>query len=219
MKIAIIGVFCLLLSLGLHAQIGLGLAYSTFDQAVFGSHFDLKKSEKTSSVLVSLDYWFRLKQKRLEFLPTIYAVSYGGDFETKTLGFQFATTVYPFDFAGDCNCPTFSKENDLIKKGFFIRVIPGIGHWTADASSIRGYEGSDNLDVWLPEIAFAAGLDIGISNLLTISPEIGLRHIFNGTWGGMVNFDFDGFDLFEPGIRFGFRFDEKNYGFKSRRRR
>lgn len=201
------------------SQVGISAHYSSFDESTFSERFEQGQIDQLSAVSVSLDYWFRLKQKRLEFLPTFYFTSYGGDYNVKNYGFQFRATVYPFDFAGDCNCPTFSKENDLIKKGFFIRLAPGIGNWTASAKHINGFEESEDLSDLIPEVSLGVGLDIGITNLLTISPEVRYRQIFSGTWNGQANFTFDGFGVFEPGVRIGLRFDKKNYGFKRPKRR
>ena len=219
MKIASALLFYFILVTGLSAQVGLNVAYGTFDQAVIGTHVGESDAPQKSGVVLSLDYWFRLKQKRLEFLPTIYYANYGGSYEVTNYGFQFRTTIYPFDLAGDCNCPTFSKENELLKKGFFIRLAPGIGNWSASVASIPVFEDRPDYDSWVPEIGGAVGLDIGVSNLITISPEIRLRRIFGSTWDEVPEINLDGFTLIEPAVRIGMRFDEKNYGFKTRRRR
>ena len=169
--------------------------------------------EDESGFSIGLDYWFRLKRKRLEFLPTIFYSSYQGENNIANFGLRANTSIYPFDFSGDCNCPTFSKENDLLKKGFFIRLSPGLSYWQT-----KPFESEvEKTDAWLAEIMAGMGLDIGISNLLTISPEIRIRHIFESSWNGVVEYNTDNFQLLEPNIRIGFRLDKKNYGFKRRR--
>ncbi len=130
---------------------------------------------------LGVNYWFRLQNHRLEFYPE---VSYG-QFNTEgttrdnqvplkldRIGISVPMSVYLLDFNSDCECPTFSKQNDLIKKGFFIQVVPAFYqvrsafvdpgnttyHWTSQ-----------------PSIGFGAGLDIGISDLITVSP---MAHYF-----------------------------------------
>lgn len=209
----------LLLTFGHHitAQVGVNVGFSTFNQSQFNDHFDQSFDQNQNGMTISLDYWFRLKQKRLEFLPTLFYSVYK-DYEMSSYGFQFRSTIYPFDFQGDCNCPTFSKENELLKKGFFIRLAPGIGNWSASSNQLEGFENVSNLSAWLPEIGGAVGLDIGITNLLTVSPEVKLRYVFGGNWEGAM-FNIQSLRILEPSIRIGLRFDEKNYGFKQRRRR
>ena len=98
------------------AQVGISLGYSSLDKSSIADKFEvivISDSEHTSGLALAFDYWFRLKQKRLEFLPTLYYTNHYSAYKIKNIGFQFRTTIYPFDFAGDCNCPTFSKENEL----------------------------------------------------------------------------------------------------------
>jgi len=121
---------------------------------------------------VGIDYWFRLPQKRVEFFPEISYEKYSQDFglatdEIKSLSLYFNTNIYLLDFEGDCNCPTFSKGGDLFEKGFFIQVSPGISYFTStfglDSEEIE----DSNLSFGL---GLGAGLDVGISDFLTITP-------------------------------------------------
>jgi hypothetical protein len=205
-----------------HAQIGISVGYASFDKTDIANQFDLMviddPGSQTSGLLMSADYWFRLKQKRLEFLPTLFYTNHFTQYKIKNYGFQFRTTIYPFDFAGDCNCPTFSKENELLKKGFFIRLSPGISHWNTKVGSDSSANIGD-LDTWVAELSLATGLDFGITNLLTISPEIRFRRTLSSQWNSELDATFDGLSIFEAAIRIGLRFDKKNYGFKRPRRR
>ena len=210
--------FCLS---NVRGQVGVHTFYSSYD-AIGLSRAPLVQTDHTETGIgFGLDYWFRLKQKRIEFLPTIYYINYGGDHKIQNYGFQFRATIYPFDLAGDCNCPTFSKENELLKKGFFLRLSPGIGIIKADADPNISHEELGEIDNVVPEISFGAGLDIGISNLITITPELRYRYIFPSEHYGPANNRVRMGDvrMFEPALRVGFRFDEKNYGFKRPRRR
>ncbi len=202
-----------------YSQIGLNVHLSSFDENLFSAHLGNANPQQNTAPVLGIDYWFRLKQKRIEFQPTIQYADYGGIYEVRQVGLLLHASIYPFDLDGDCNCPTFSKENELIKKGFYVRLTPGFGHWAASAQKVRGFETADDLSVILPEIGLGIGLDIGISNLFTLTPQLRYRYIIGGNWDGEVDFSFDAFDILEPGLRLGLRFDEKNYGFKTRRRR
>lgn len=211
--------FCVLSSLPLaHAQVGINVHYETWSGDVFGDHFQVSGIANASAPMLGIDYWFRLKQKRVEFLPTLYFVDFGDDFKTKQIGMQFRGTIYPFDLEGDCNCPTFSKEKGVIQKGFFIRLAPGFSFTSAN-SEIAGLDVSETTNMVLPEIGTAIGIDFGVSNLLTISPELRYRYVFGGKWENDFNDSFSGTGSLAPGLRLGLRFDEKNYGFKPRRRK
>ena len=81
---------------------------------------------------LGIDFWFRLKTKRVEFLPEL-GINYSQtSFETEItqysldynyLYFNLNTRIYPMDFEGDCDCPTFSNQSTLIKKGFYINLF------------------------------------------------------------------------------------------------
>ena len=132
-----------------------------------------------ASVELGLAYWFRLKSKRVEFLPELSYAFYldSGNNRPQTfksasaLHFSFNTQIYPIDFHSDCNsCPTFSKDGGLVKKGFYWIISPGISSYNFEFfDGIMGEEGAKIENVAL-RIGLGAGLDIGLSNLLTISP-------------------------------------------------
>ena len=140
----------------------------------------------------SIEYHLRLKSKRIEFRPGIgyrttnIGNSYDGHFNS--LDFDLGTAIYPFDFAGDCDCPTFSKEGGLIKKGFFLEVIPGVGYQIF--SRLRSEPNdpsklpirSKNIN-W--KIGGAAGLDIGISDHFTLTPMFSATMLSASEWDGL----------------------------------
>ena len=83
---------------------------------------------------IGVDYWFRLKNARVEFLPELnyssFAQTFADDREinARFLSFFFNTNFYLFDFRSDCDCPTFSKQDHTLQKGFFIQVSPGLSY-------------------------------------------------------------------------------------------
>jgi len=153
------------------SQFSISAAYSSNSSDIIDKHVPFEATSP-SSIELGVAYWFRLKSKRVEFLPEVgYALYQMPNtkpvpFESASaFHFNFNTQIYPIDFHSDCSaCPTFSKDGGLIKKGFYWIVSPGISSYKFDGFN----------DVTVDGVAFriglGAGLDIGLSNLLTISP-------------------------------------------------
>lgn len=151
-----------------------------------------------SGYTVGLEYWFRLKNYRVEFFPGIWYnqrqdqtvfvndIPDLGDFEygANYWSLQLATTFYPLDFEGDCNCPTFSKQGNLIKKGFFLQLVPEVGIFnkTINSTTIAGPVETKEASSYFA-IGAGAGLDIGITDLITISPIVKLTYFPSLEWG------------------------------------
>ncbi len=119
---------------------------------------------------LGLGYWFRLKNKRMEFLPEISYVSMSGDGVGGVgdlTGFNFNANIfiYPLDFHSDCNaCPTFSKDGGIIKKGFHWIIMPSIYQHNFDSNIFS--------NVTNFRIGLGAGLDIGLTNMITLVPFV-----------------------------------------------
>lgn len=155
-----------------------------------------EKQFSQDGMQASLEYGFRLKQKRLEFHPGIgYRSTWNKDAPEgyiNSVDFDFNTAIYPFDFAGDCHCPTFSKDGELIKKGFFFEVSPGIAYQTLHRTKLQSdvYPFPiERVNIKSSEIVFkigaAAGLDIGISEQITITPMISMTWLSSEEWTGL----------------------------------
>ena len=143
-----------------------------------------------------LEYGFRLKQKRVEFHPGIgYRLAPGAENPEGRLNaflVDFAVAVYPFDFGGDCNCPTFSKDGETFKKGFFLAITPGLAlqqfKRTANLPGIP--EPATSTDDQLSgTLGLSAGLDLGLSDRWTLTPLVSYTRYFSTT------FDTDGIDM------------------------
>ena len=149
---------------------------------------------------VSLEYAFRLKEKRLEFHPgigyrfTFYEDGnyYGEDAQQgyfHSIDLDLNTSIYPFDFGGDCDCPTFSKEGNFIKKGFFIEASPGVGYQTLKRKWSLLEPGEDRPAISSSNIVFklgfGAGIDIGLTEDWTITPIFNWTRIFPEEWDGL----------------------------------
>ncbi len=161
-----------------NAQLGFVAAYKTFDapgwEASLGSILNEAPYPK-SGWDVGLDYWFRLKKRRIEFMPEVSFASYKHDFSNgesrlKQFGLHFNTAIYVFDLASDCNCPTFSKDGNLIGKGFFVELSPGVSYFSNEII------GESTIGAYYPRKVIAlggsigAGLDLGFSDLFTVTP-------------------------------------------------
>lgn len=127
----------------------------------------------------SIDYWFRLPRVRLEFLPELQFSRYrvalleNPRMEINQYSFLFNLLFYPFDWNNDCDCPTFSKEGNWLTRGLYFSLSPGIS--LLDEKSL--------ISDLLPEqsLLFTAGvgmgIDFGLFEWITLSPEAGLRYM------------------------------------------
>lgn len=173
---------------------------------------------------VGLDYWFRLKNQRIEFYPEInYATlsdDLAGDVDLQfnMFSFYFNTQIYFLDFAGDCDCPTFSKDGTIFDKGLFLLISPGYSFQNFEISPNEGEV--QKLDNSTFNIGAGLGLDIGISDVITLTPFGGARYYLSTPWNGHDTVYFvdnslgriapgqDKLLQFFAGIRLGFRFDD-----------
>lgn len=160
---------------------------------------------------IGINYWFRLEKKRLEFQPMIGYQSLDQvnndqvNINFPSVIFEFQTNFYPLDWFNDCKCPTFGKTNDFIKKGFFLTAAP----FAAFDLSDEREEGSNSL-MW--GIKAGAGLDIGITQFLTITPVARLA-LSPSHYLGLPEFQKQTLFGYNLGLTATLRFDEKNYAF------
>ena len=171
-----------------------------------------------------LDYWFRLPNHRVEFTPEINYQSNQSNYFYDPLNFDLNSTMislfantnfYIFDFKGDCNCPTFSKRGPELQKGFFVRISPGISYFNNKLDS----EGASvHNQAFTFNIGAGAGIDFGVSDLLTITPVAMLRHYPAIDWKDISTIDVGIKEWDYPkdettltqiylGLRIGMRFD------------
>lgn len=208
---------CLLFFLNIcSAQIGISGAYKTlaaddwdrYTHTAFDDH-----SSPASGYTAALNYWFRLKNHRIEFLPEISYEKYEASARTSSLehrilGFYFNTNLYPFDFKGDCDCPTWSKSGNFFSKGFFIQLSPGVQHFRNHFITDQSYE--DETMGWT--LGAGAGIDLGITDFLTITPLIKTYYSPNINWENLPDLDSDPVSAdssirqLYAGLKLGFRF-------------
>jgi len=136
----------------------------------------------------ALDYRFRPGEKRIElFMEASYLnnstsmISPGGNdrvFSMNGFGLGLKANVYFLDFHGDCDCPTFGKEGGFLKKGLFLQFSTAASYWNKKAEFF-----SDPTDSsLLVDIGVGIGLDIGISNMITVTPIASVNYYPFATW-------------------------------------
>lgn len=136
---------------------------------------------------MGIDYWFRLPKLRIEFTPELNYASQslnivdGPELQTDWFSFFFHTNIYLLDLANDCNCPTFSKQNDFFAKGFFLQISPGVS-MPLFRNNLPTSNANPSIGKLSPNLGAGLGLDLGISDLVTLSPQIGLRYYPELEW-------------------------------------
>ena len=170
---------------------------------------------------LGVDYWFRLKNYRLEFLPAVH-FQYGherldldqnieGVLNWSVIDFVPSVQFYPLDFFNDCSCPTFSKQGEFLKKGLFINITPGVA--LSRLSSKQTSINAVNETILFGRAG--VGLDIGLSNLLTISPSVSYQVSQRLDWSDLfVTTTSNTLNIYSGvfvNLRVGMRLDKKNY--------
>lgn len=196
------------------AQIGAGVKYTGLTSSPW---LDVLMDDYPSSgVELSGYYWFRLKEKRIEFLPEI---GYGlvsdisGDDSYLNLDYAFVnfnTDFYLFDLINDCDCPTFSKQGNAFQRSFFIEVSVGADYQFLEKGGTSEDTYKDN-DISF-RLGVGIGFDIGISDLITVTPLIKMNYRTSPGWDAQAlsgESEAPGGSewLFTPGIRAMFRPD------------
>ncbi len=210
------------------AQYGINASYQTFSAANWESLIQDSELEGAAPIesgfAVGIDRWFRLKNARVEFFPELNYARYSVDWSDNNTSLShqqislFANThFYLFDLAGDCDCPTFSKDGNFVKKGFYVELSPGLSYAT---SSFKGRNEDPSNAGLVPSIGLGAGVDIGLSDLLTITPMLRFRRHFGAEWEELANsLNFppsdatladqkSGLETFSFGLRLGLRLGE-----------
>ncbi len=212
--------FFVFLGLPAKSQVGLPAGYVNFK----ASGWLDAAGERTNRSIASLggwqagaDYWFRLKQKRVEFtLEANYSSlsepgldATGSVLKINGFGLQLNAALYPLDFGSDCNCPTWSKNGDAFTKGFFIQFL--VGGVFQDKQLRTPDFSSEQQDIAM-KLGAGLGLDIGFSEFFTLTPMVRYEYFPNLTWEGIASGALgedktSGRQVF-AGIRLGFRFNE-----------
>ena len=147
---------------------------------------------------LSVDYEIRLQNVRIVFLPEANAAYYRKEGPDRSVSEAFAFSLfmhgqfYFLDFYGDCDCPTFSKRGTLLQKGLFFPVSPGLSFLDNKVEvPFQGNDpqGRDPVRLKKGQLAFSIGaglgLDIGLSELFTLTPGLEARYFPSLSWEGL----------------------------------
>ena len=217
----------------LSAQIGINAGYKNMSADKWSVFFE-GEDFLDNGFKVGIDYWFRLKKRRVEFTPEISFSQYKSminhfseeqeqEFKAQFYSFHFNTNFYFLNFEEDCNCPTFGKDGTILDKGFFVQIAPVVSY-------IReSYKATTEVN----ESSFAfgigggLGLDIGINKATTITPYLNYTYYPEVKWDGLATLASDGRPQNEgadeatsvsqwfAGLKLAVRFDEINkYGYR-----
>jgi hypothetical protein len=138
---------------------------------------------------VGPSYWFRLKNRRIEFNPAISFDYSKSDYESNSLGnlsleeksfvLSLPILIYPLDFNNDCNCPTFNKGGQFFEKGFHFMIYTAMPY---TSRKITGTNSAETKSTAGFQLGLGAGIDIGLSRKWTLSPSIVLSKFFQDSY-------------------------------------
>lgn len=233
--------FLLLISIlflgNLQAQFGLSIyrdvqSFSDWESDRTNQNTGPSQSLLPSGTEVGIDYWFRPKNFRVEFLPQFAFSTSSTAIPTATVvdkysmeGFHLRlnTHIYFMDLLGDCDCPTFSKDSNILKKGLFVHLGPSVSYYSNTMDFVDSERKSYKTNNSQFNVNLGLGVDIGISNLITISPIIKYAFVGQANWRGLYQYQQEmtpsendiedaksSFQKFQFGIRVGIRADYKH---------
>ena len=223
MRILIIIIFSLFSTFGL-SQIGFNGGYffqqvPKWEKAVLG--------ERTNEHLLANGYTAGLDYRltpfenfRVELYPELaYSKASSdnilGQFNQDRFDFSLKSNIYLLSLEADCDCPTFSREASILEKGFFVQISPGISY---SKTNFKNTALSQNANDMAFKLGLGLGLEIGLSDYITVSPTVQYKRYFNAKWDGLQDLvrqidnrteiqgsDVTNANLFYAGIHIGFR--------------
>lgn len=141
-----------------------------------------------SGYQIGLDYRLTPFEARIEVLPSlVYTAQTGAftsrlaseyDWDLSSIGLHVDLNFYPLDWEGDCNCPTFGKGGSVFDKGFFFSLSPGVDYLTQQGTILTEDGRTITTEESVLQYSFGGGvgLDIGLSEYLTLTPYAGGRY-------------------------------------------
>jgi hypothetical protein len=166
------------------AQLGVSIGYG------WGNAPDWQMDLLTppgEGVLLGLEYALPIKQLRMELVPGLALSRLS---TPEILGINTTSTgysahllwrIYPFDLQGDCNCPTFSRQGNLLQKGIWLAALGGVTAMDnrINFDLLQGVSVRRTLNVL---VGVQAGIDLGLSERLTLSPFLGYNYLPDVAW-------------------------------------
>lgn len=108
--------------------------------------------------------------------------------------FSLTSKIFLLSLEADCDCPTFSRDAGIVKKGFFVEVSPGISTFKASVSDDALISEDTGVSF---KFGVGMGLEIGFNDFVTISPFVRFNRYFNMEWEGLQS-DIAAFDNTTP---------------------
>lgn len=183
----------ILLCTTLQAQYGLSVKYQSVSSQYWEDLFQKSEGDYDTKLIGgSVFYWFRLKEKRVEFLPELgYYGSTGKSSKAlstdqKRITFQFSTDIYLFDIINDCDCPTFSKQGTRFQRSFFIEISPGLDYQFLSLDDATGLNREYDESELTFRFGLGVGFDFGISDLFTLTPIVSMNYGSRPDWEGLI---------------------------------
>ena len=214
--------FFLCLAVSLKAQIGIQASaiFNTASDDFLTGAGVVPGETFESGGEIAVNYWFRLPKQRIEFLPTVrFGTSKFGpsNITLHEFGAEMKANIYTFDFLGDCDCPTFGKQGPQLQKGFFVQVSGGYSFYISTFTTELEVLEVANANVFT--LGGAIGLDVGLSNLVTLTPIVGARFgtspyrdfFLTNVNGTNVTPSTSKLTTLHAGLLVSFRFDHKKY--------
>jgi len=112
-------------------------------------------------------------------------------FKLRKNDLSLSSKIFFLSLEADCDCPTFSREAGILEKGLFAEFLTGASFFQAEMSEQSTIIAEDNNIAF--KIGLGLGLEIGITDFVTISPFVRYQRYFNAEWENLqediVNFD------------------------------
>lgn len=156
-------------------------------EEIISVHLEEEQAIHLNSTAFRLGYAFQFKNLNVEFMPEAHFARFHQRFE-ENIGFnahQFSNTVIGLDLVGhiyfldiksDAKLPAVQRKGSFLKKNLFLRTSVGVQHFDAnyrppsDGSTFFLFSTWNN--AWVATAGLGLGLDIGLSDFLTVSPIV-----------------------------------------------
>lgn len=181
-KIGITTVCFFMISNALSAQFAVNYRYHFNNYDTWNSLFTEDKAFPSDHE-IGLSYYYKFPNHRVELHPE---VSFGmpqssnlfvKGWEGSDISQSFITVglpihVYLFDLEDDCDCPTFSKTGPSFIKNISAFIAPRLRYNLRKINNTKTNKAVFSLGLGL-------AYDIGVSDLITITPTLGAYYNFN----------------------------------------
>lgn len=100
-------------------------------------------------------------------------------YKLQQIDIGISTKIYLLSLEADCDCPTFSRDAGILEKGFFVELSPAISAFKGKIEDQAIVSEDTGLSF---KMGVGIGLEIGITDFITISPIVKYNRYFNVEW-------------------------------------